>query len=90
MDICKLLAGAVGHNEAAHCPRSTRGAGARRIKAELTFVDKTRSPTEAAYGRKTMNWFTRTTSIAGIQVSNWMLVIVAVVVIWIIYSFVAH
>jgi hypothetical protein len=38
-----------------------------------------------------MNWFSRTTSIAGIQVSNWMmLVLVAVVVIWIIYSFVAH
>jgi hypothetical protein len=37
-----------------------------------------------------MNWFSRTTSIAGIQVSNWILVIVAVVVIWIIYSFIAH
>jgi hypothetical protein len=37
-----------------------------------------------------MNWFSRTTSIAGIQVPNWILVIVAVVVIWIIYSFVAH
>jgi hypothetical protein len=38
-----------------------------------------------------MNWFSRTTSIAGIQVSNWMmLVLVTVVVIWIIYSFVAH
>jgi hypothetical protein len=38
-----------------------------------------------------MNWFSRTTSIVGIQVSNWIiLVIVAVVVIWIIYSFVAH
>jgi hypothetical protein len=37
-----------------------------------------------------MNWFSRTTSIAGIQVSNWILVIVAVVVLWIIYSFVAH
>jgi hypothetical protein len=47
--------------------------------------------TEAAYGRKTMNWFSRTTSIAGIQVSNWvMLVIAAVVVIWFICSFVAH
>ena len=34
--------------------------------------------------------FSRTTSIAGIQVSNWILVIVAVVVLWIIYSFVAH
>jgi hypothetical protein len=38
-----------------------------------------------------MNWFSRTTSIAGIQVSNWMmLVIAALVAIWIIYSFVAH
>ena len=37
-----------------------------------------------------MDWFSRTTSIAGIQVPNyWMLVLVAVV-IWIIYSFVAH
>jgi hypothetical protein len=38
-----------------------------------------------------MDWFSRTTSIAGIKVPNyWMLVLVAVVVIWIIYSFVAH
>jgi hypothetical protein len=37
-----------------------------------------------------MDWFSRTTSIAGIQVPNWILVIVALVVIWIIYSFVAH
>jgi hypothetical protein len=38
-----------------------------------------------------MNWFRRTASIAAIQVPNyWMLVLVAVVVFWIIYSFVAH
>ena len=38
-----------------------------------------------------MNWFSRTTSIAGMQVSNWILVIMAVVVLWIIYSaFIAH
>jgi hypothetical protein len=38
-----------------------------------------------------MNWFSRTTSIAGIQVSNWMvLVIAAVIVIWIIYSAFIH
>jgi hypothetical protein len=37
-----------------------------------------------------MNWISRTTSIAGIQVSNWILVLVAAVVLWIIYSFVAH
>ena len=37
-----------------------------------------------------MEWFSRKTSIAGMQISNWMLVIVAVVVIWIIYKFVAH
>jgi hypothetical protein len=37
-----------------------------------------------------MEWFSRKTSIAGMQISNWMLVIVAVVVIWIIYKFIAH
>jgi hypothetical protein len=37
-----------------------------------------------------MEWFNRKTSIAGMQISNWMLVIVAVVVIWIIYKFIAH
>lgn len=37
-----------------------------------------------------MEWFSRKTSIAGIQVPNWILVVVAVIVIWIIYSFVAH
>jgi hypothetical protein len=36
--------------------------------------------------RKAMNWFSRTTSIAGMQVSNWILAIVAVVVLWMIYS----
>ena len=37
-----------------------------------------------------MNWFSRTTSIAGMQVSNWILVIVAAVVLWIIYSAFIH
>ena len=37
-----------------------------------------------------MEWFNRETSIAGMQISNWMLVIVAIVVIWIIYKFIAH
>jgi hypothetical protein len=37
-----------------------------------------------------MNWFSRTTSIVGMQVSNWILVIVAVVVLWIIYSAFIH
>jgi hypothetical protein len=37
-----------------------------------------------------MNWVSRTTSIAGMQVSNWILVIVAVVVLWIIYSAFIH
>jgi hypothetical protein len=33
-----------------------------------------------------LEWFSRTTSISGVQISNyWMLVLVAVVVIWIIY-----
>jgi hypothetical protein len=38
-----------------------------------------------------MNWFSRTTSIAGMQVPNWIFVFAgAVVVLWIIYSFIAH
>jgi hypothetical protein len=38
-----------------------------------------------------VNWFSRTTSIAGMQVSNLILAIVAVVVLWMIYSaFIAH
>jgi hypothetical protein len=37
-----------------------------------------------------MEWFSRKTSIAGIQISNWIFVLAALVVIWIIYSFVAH
>ena len=37
-----------------------------------------------------MEWFSRKTSIAGTQISNWILVLVALVAIWIIYSFVAH
>ena len=36
-----------------------------------------------------MEWFSRKTSIAGTQISNWMLVLVALVVVWIVYSFVA-
>ena len=42
------------------------------------------------YGRKVMEWFTQKTTIAGIQISNWMLVLVAIIVIWIIYSFMTH
>jgi hypothetical protein len=37
-----------------------------------------------------MEWFSRKTSIAGIQISNWILVLAAVIVVWIIYSFIAH
>jgi hypothetical protein len=37
-----------------------------------------------------MEWFSQKTSIAGTQISNWMLVVAAVVVIWIIYGLVAH
>ena len=36
-----------------------------------------------------MEWFSQKTSIAGIQISNWMLVIVAVIAISIIYRFIA-
>jgi hypothetical protein len=41
-------------------------------------------------GDKAMEWFSQKTSIAGIQISNWILVVVAILVIWIIYSFVYY
>jgi hypothetical protein len=47
----------------------------------------TRPPPDGHYGRKTMEWFSRKTSIAGVQIPNWILVVAAVVVIWIIYTF---
>jgi hypothetical protein len=34
-----------------------------------------------------MEWFSRKTSIAGIQIPNWMVVLGAVIVIWLIYTF---
>ena len=34
-----------------------------------------------------MEWFSRETSIAGIQLPNWMVVLGAVIVIWLIYAF---
>jgi len=34
-----------------------------------------------------MEWFSRKTSIAGIQISNWMVVLGAVIVILLIYTF---
>jgi hypothetical protein len=37
-----------------------------------------------------MEWFSQKTSIAGIQISNWILVLVAIIVIWIIYSLISH
>ena len=48
-----------------------------------------RLPSEAPLsGSKAMEWFSQKTSIAGIQISNWILVVVAILVIWIIYSFI--
>ena len=46
--------------------------------------------TEAAYGRKAMEWFNRKTSIAGVQIPNWGIVLGAVIVILFIYSAVIH
>ncbi len=37
-----------------------------------------------------MEWFSRKTSIAGIQISNWILVLAAVVVILVIYTNIKH
>jgi hypothetical protein len=34
-----------------------------------------------------MEWFSRKTSIAGVQVSNWMIVLGAIIVVLLIYNF---
>jgi hypothetical protein len=36
-----------------------------------------------------MEWFSRKTSIAGAEISNWILVLAAIIVIWVIYRFIA-
>jgi hypothetical protein len=36
-----------------------------------------------------MQWFSRKTSIAGTEIPNWVLVVVAIVVIWLIYRLIA-
>jgi hypothetical protein len=36
-----------------------------------------------------MEWFRRKTSLAGVEISNWILVLIAIVVIWLIYRFIA-
>jgi hypothetical protein len=36
-----------------------------------------------------MEWLSRKTSIAGTEISNWILVLIAIVVIWLIYRFIA-
>ena len=35
-----------------------------------------------------MEWFSRTTFIAGIEIPNWVVVLGAIVVIWLIYTFI--
>jgi hypothetical protein len=49
------------------------------------------APSETVYlgSKAMMEWFSRKTSIAGTQISNWILALAALIVIWIIYSFVA-
>ena len=50
-------------------------------------LSSTRRRALGSMGREAMmEWFYRKTSIAGVQISNWILAIVAVVVLWIIYS----
>jgi hypothetical protein len=39
------------------------------------------------YGRKVMEWFSGKISIAGIQIPNWVVILGAIVVIFLIYTF---
>jgi hypothetical protein len=37
-----------------------------------------------------MEWFSQKTSIAGVQIPNWMIILAAVVVVLIVYNFTRH
>jgi hypothetical protein len=55
-------------------------------------VLRSKSPPEARPplllpGSKVMEWLKRTTSIAGIQIPNWVIVLGAIIVIWLIYKY---
>jgi hypothetical protein len=47
---------------------------------------KEKTLSRPVFGRKVMEWFSQKTSIAGIQVPNWMIVLAAVIIIWLVYS----
>src|SRR5262249_7099567 len=44
------------------------------------------SPEGPAYLGRTMEWFKQTTSIAGVQVSNWMIVLGAIIIVLLIFQ----
>jgi hypothetical protein len=56
----------------------------------LRLVGPLKEKGRAYLGRRTMDWFSGKTSIAGTQISNWVLVVVAIAAIFIIYRLVAH
>jgi hypothetical protein len=49
--------------------------------------DLARSVVRRGNGREAMEWFSRKISIAGIQIPNWVVVLGAIIVILLIYSF---
>jgi hypothetical protein len=51
----------------------------------MLVVDKDEATNLGSLWEETMNWFSRTTSIAGIQVSNWMIALGAIIVILLVY-----
>ena len=60
-----------------------------KIRAKLTAMRcASSSVSRRNLGGKFMEWFSRKTSIAGVQVPNWMVVLGAIIVILIIYSFI--
>ena len=56
-----------------------------KINAADNF-NRASSRTAEEYWRKVMEWFNKKTSIAGVQISNWMIVLGGIVVILIIYT----
>lgn len=78
MSACGPIADVRGPRPSRQNPREVDRHAVRLVFGEPAFKS----------GRQVMEWFSRKTSIAGVQVPNWMIVLGAIIVILIIYSFI--
>jgi type VI protein secretion system component VasF len=57
------------------------------VKEVGTALEAVAQSEEAYLGRKVMEWFSRKTAIAGIQIPTWLVALGAIIVLLLIYTF---